>query len=46
LSDRRLYLLKTGYDEAYGWLSPGLVLQQEVVETCFGLRPDRYRLAW
>jgi CelD/BcsL family acetyltransferase involved in cellulose biosynthesis len=44
LSDGRLYLLKTGYDEAYGWLSPGLVLQQEVVETCFGLGLDAYEL--
>jgi len=44
LSGGRLYLLKTGYDEAYGSLSPGLVLQQEVVETCFRLGLEAYEL--
>lgn len=37
LRDRRLYLLKTGFDESYGSLSPGLVLRQLVVQRCFEL---------
>lgn len=31
----RLYLLKTGYDEVFRKLAPGLVLQLSVVEHCF-----------
>jgi CelD/BcsL family acetyltransferase involved in cellulose biosynthesis len=33
----RLYLLKTGYDERFRRLAPGLVLRLSVVERCFEL---------
>jgi CelD/BcsL family acetyltransferase involved in cellulose biosynthesis len=35
LHQRRLYLLKTGFDERFGSLSPGLVLRYLVVQRCF-----------
>ena len=36
-SPRRLYLLKTAYDESLGKLAPGLVLRLSVIERCFEL---------
>ena len=40
LHGERLYLLKTGYDEAHRRVAPGLVLRLSVLERCFemGLR--------
>jgi len=40
LRDRRLYLLKTGFDEDYRRLAPGLVMRLETIRKCFedGLR--------
>lgn len=40
LSQDRLYLLKTGFDEDFGRFSPGLVMRLAIVEHCFehGLR--------
>jgi len=37
LHQERLYLLKTGFDESFGRLSPGLVLRQLVIRRCFAL---------
>jgi CelD/BcsL family acetyltransferase involved in cellulose biosynthesis len=37
LRGRRLYVLKTGYDEQFAQLSPGLVLRRAVTERCFEL---------
>jgi CelD/BcsL family acetyltransferase involved in cellulose biosynthesis len=37
LHARRLYLLKTGFDEAHRRLAPGLVLRLSVIERCFEL---------
>lgn len=51
----RGFLLKTGFDERFGRLSPGLVLQSAVLEECIeeGLAeydflggPDPYKLRW
>ena len=36
-SGGRLYLLKTGFDEAHRKLAPGLVLRLSVIERCFEL---------
>lgn len=45
LLDRgRLYLLKTGYDESYSQLSPGLVLRQQVVQRSFELGLEAHEL--
>jgi CelD/BcsL family acetyltransferase involved in cellulose biosynthesis len=35
LHDRRLYLLKTGFDEGVRTLAPGLALRRAVIERCF-----------
>jgi CelD/BcsL family acetyltransferase involved in cellulose biosynthesis len=37
LHDSRLYLLKTGYDERFRRLAPGLVMRLSIVERCFEL---------
>jgi CelD/BcsL family acetyltransferase involved in cellulose biosynthesis len=37
LVNRRLYLLKTGFDEEFAKLRPGLVLRLAVIERCFEL---------
>jgi CelD/BcsL family acetyltransferase involved in cellulose biosynthesis len=44
LHDGRLHLLKTGFDESYGPLSPGLVLRYLVVERCFQLGLETHEL--
>jgi CelD/BcsL family acetyltransferase involved in cellulose biosynthesis len=44
LSDNRLYLLKTGYDEQVAKLRPGLVLRLSVIERCFSLPVDAHEL--
>jgi len=38
LEGNRYWLLKTGYDEAFRSLAPGLVLRHHVIERCFELR--------
>jgi len=35
LEDNRYWLLKTGFDEGFRSLAPGLVLRRQVVERCF-----------
>jgi CelD/BcsL family acetyltransferase involved in cellulose biosynthesis len=40
----RLYLLKTGFDERYRRLAPGLVLRLSVIERCFELGLDAHEL--
>lgn len=40
----RLYSLKTGYDERFRKLVPGLVLQVSIIERCFELGLDAYEL--
>ena len=37
LHDDRLYLLKTGYDERFRRLAPGLVMRLSIIERCFEL---------
>ncbi|HEU0025145.1 MAG TPA: GNAT family N-acetyltransferase [Thermoleophilaceae bacterium] len=37
LHRRRLYLLKTGYDERFRRLAPGLVMRLSIIERCFEL---------
>lgn len=44
LGGDRLYSLKTGYDEAWKRLSPGLVLQLAIAERCFEMGLDAYEL--
>ncbi|HEX2071128.1 MAG TPA: GNAT family N-acetyltransferase [Thermoleophilaceae bacterium] len=44
LHGRRLYLLKTGFDEQFGSLSPGLVLRQETIRRCFELGLETHEL--
>jgi len=44
LVNERLYLLKTGYDESFARLRPGLVLRLAVVERCFELGLDAHEL--
>jgi CelD/BcsL family acetyltransferase involved in cellulose biosynthesis len=44
LVNRRLYLLRTGYDERFGKLRPGLVLRLSVIERCFELRLAAHEL--
>ncbi|HSR95377.1 MAG TPA: GNAT family N-acetyltransferase [Solirubrobacterales bacterium] len=39
-----LYSLKAGYDERWGKLVPGLVLQLSIIERCFELGLDAYEL--
>ncbi|HYJ00207.1 MAG TPA: GNAT family N-acetyltransferase [Thermoleophilaceae bacterium] len=40
----RLHLVKTGFDESYGPLSPGLVLRYLVVQRCFELGLETHEL--
>lgn len=35
LHRRRLYVMKTGFDESFAQLSPGMVLRRAVIERCF-----------
>jgi CelD/BcsL family acetyltransferase involved in cellulose biosynthesis len=44
LRDRRLYLLKTGYDEGFRKLAPGLVMRLSVIERCFELGYEAHEL--
>ena len=44
LSGSRLYSLKTGFDEEWRKLVPGLVLQLSIAEACFELDLDAYEL--
>lgn len=44
LHRNRLYSLKTGYDEAWKKIVPGLVLQLSIVERCFELGLEAYEL--
>jgi CelD/BcsL family acetyltransferase involved in cellulose biosynthesis len=44
LHGRRLYLLKTGFDEEFRKLAPGLVLRLSVIERCFELGLDSHEL--
>lgn len=37
LHDGRLFLLKTGYDESFRKLAPGLVMRLSVIERCFDM---------
>jgi CelD/BcsL family acetyltransferase involved in cellulose biosynthesis len=37
LHERRLYLLKTGFDEDFRRLAPGLVMRLSIIERCFEL---------
>ncbi len=41
---RRLYLIKTGFDESFGKFTPGLVLQLSLIERCFELGLEAYDL--
>jgi CelD/BcsL family acetyltransferase involved in cellulose biosynthesis len=40
----RLYLLKTGFDERFRKLAPGLVMRLSIVERCFELGLDAHEL--
>ncbi|HEX5763362.1 MAG TPA: GNAT family N-acetyltransferase [Solirubrobacterales bacterium] len=40
----RLYLLKTGFDESFRRLAPGLVMRLSIVERCFELGLDAHEL--
>lgn len=40
----RLYLLKTGFDEQFRKLAPGLVMRLSIVEKCFELGLDSHEL--
>ena len=44
LWNNRLYLLKTGYDERFSKLAPGLVLRLSTIERCFELGLDAHEL--
>lgn len=44
LVDRRLYLLKTGFDERHRRLAPGLVLRLALIERCIELGLERHEL--
>jgi CelD/BcsL family acetyltransferase involved in cellulose biosynthesis len=44
LAGQRLYLLKTGYDERFRKLSPGLVLRLATIERCFELGLEAHEL--
>jgi CelD/BcsL family acetyltransferase involved in cellulose biosynthesis len=41
---RRLYALKTGFDERFKKIAPGLVMQVSIVEACFERGIDAYEL--
>jgi CelD/BcsL family acetyltransferase involved in cellulose biosynthesis len=40
----RLYLIKTGYDESYRRLAPGLMLRLSIIERCFELDLEAHEL--
>ena len=42
--DRRLFLLKTGFDEAFARFTPGLILNLRIVEHCTDTDFDAYEL--
>jgi hypothetical protein len=42
--DNRLYLLKTGYDERFRKLAPGLVMRLSIIERCFELGVEAHEL--
>ena len=44
LHDRRLYLLKTGFDERFRKLAPGLVMRLSIIEKCFELGLSSHEL--
>jgi CelD/BcsL family acetyltransferase involved in cellulose biosynthesis len=44
LAGQRLYLLKTGFDERFRKLSPGLVLRLATIERCFELGIEAHEL--
>jgi CelD/BcsL family acetyltransferase involved in cellulose biosynthesis len=44
LHGNRLWLLKTGFDESYRRLAPGLVLRLSILERCFDLGLDGHEL--
>jgi CelD/BcsL family acetyltransferase involved in cellulose biosynthesis len=44
LHARRVFLLKTGYDEEFRRFAPGLVLRLSVVEDCFARGLDAHEL--
>ncbi len=44
LHERRLYLLKTAYDESFSKLSPGLVLHWAIIDHCHKLGLEAYEL--
>jgi CelD/BcsL family acetyltransferase involved in cellulose biosynthesis len=44
LHGRRLYLLKTGYDERFRRLAPGLVMRLSIIERCFELGYEAHEL--
>jgi len=44
LHRNRLYLVKTGFDEGFRKLAPGLVMRLSVVERCFELGLDAHEL--
>jgi CelD/BcsL family acetyltransferase involved in cellulose biosynthesis len=44
LHKNRLYLLKTGYDESFGAVAPGMVLRKAIVERCFELGIEAHEL--
>ena len=44
LYDDRLYLLKTGYDERFRRLAPGLVMRLSTIERCFELGLEAHEL--
>lgn len=44
LHANRYWMLKTGYDEDYRHLSPGLVLRRAVIERCFALGLETHEL--
>ncbi len=44
LWNNRYYLLKTGYDERFGRLAPGLVMRLSTIERCFELGYEAHEL--
>jgi CelD/BcsL family acetyltransferase involved in cellulose biosynthesis len=44
LHQNRLYLLKTGYNESFSAVAPGMVLRLAIVERCFELGLQSYEL--
>jgi CelD/BcsL family acetyltransferase involved in cellulose biosynthesis len=44
LDRKRLYLLKTGYDESFRSIAPGLLLRLAIIERCFELGLEAHEL--